>query len=87
MTDAPLRRKGLPSPRGPSPRGNAATFLALFVLLGIMLALIGLSALVLPQMLGLLLVVFGFSFFAIFHYLAWGWWMSRLRPPPETEDE
>jgi hypothetical protein len=68
------------TPRAPVPRGNAATFLALFVLIGFCIGLIVLSALVLPQMLGLVLVIFGFSLFVAFHYLVWGWWMARLRP-------
>ena len=75
------------APRRPAPGGNAATFIALFALLALLGGLLVLSALVLPQMLGLLLVIFGFSIFAAFHYLAWGWWMGRTRPPAEEDPD
>lgn len=73
------------APRPPERGKNTGTYLALLALLMVAGLLVGLSAMVLPQIFGLLLVVFGFFFFAAFHYLTWGWWMSRV-PPAEDED-
>jgi hypothetical protein len=64
-------------------QSNAPTILALLGLLGVAAGLLGLSALVLPQVFGLLAVVLGFFAFGAIHYLLWGWW---LRPLP-VEDE
>jgi hypothetical protein len=64
-------------------QSNAPTILALLGLLGVAGGLLGLSALVLPQVFGLLAVVLGFFAFGAIHYLLWGWW---LRPRP-IEDE
>ena len=72
----------------PPERGkNTGTYLALLALLVVAGLLVGLSAMVLPQIFGLLLVVFGFFFFAAFHYLTWGWWMSRVPPADDEDDE
>jgi hypothetical protein len=67
---------------GPA-QSNAPTILALLGLLAIGAGLLGLIALVLPQVFGLLAVVLGFFAFGAIHYLLWGWW---LRPVP-IEDE
>lgn len=64
---------------------NSGTFLALFSLLVVAFALLGLAALVMPQILGLLLVVCGFLFFGVFHYLLWGWWFTADSRPDEEE--
>jgi hypothetical protein len=61
-------------------QANAATFAALVGLLLLALALFGLVALVLPQVQGLLLVLFGGVFFFAFHYVVWGWWLPRIMP-------
>jgi hypothetical protein len=66
--------------RAPS---NVPTILALLGLLAVGGGLLGLSALVLPQVLGLLAVIFGFFAFGAIHYLLWGWW---LRPVPVEDD-
>jgi hypothetical protein len=70
-----------------SPSGsqsNAATAIALLGLLLISAALLGLMALVLPQLLGILIVILIFAVPAAFHYLVWGWWLSQAR---EREQE
>jgi hypothetical protein len=66
-----------------SQQSDAPTILALLGLLAIAGALLGLVALVLPQIFGLLAVVVGFFAFGAIHYLLWGWW---LRPVP-VDDE
>jgi hypothetical protein len=64
-------------------QSNAPTILALLGLLAIAAGLLGLVALVLPQVFGLLAVVVGFFAFGAIHYLLWGWW---LRPIPVDDD-
>ena len=60
-------------------RSNAATAIALLGLMLISAALLGLMALVLPQVLGILIVILIFAVPAAFHYLVWGWWLSQSR--------
>ncbi len=62
-----------------SGQSNAATAIALLGLLLISGALLGLMALVLPQVLGILIVILIFAVPAVFHYLIWGWWLSQAR--------
>ena len=64
-------------------QSDAPTILALLGLLAIAAGLLGLVALVLPQIFGLLAVVLGFFAFGAIHYLLWGWW---LRPVPIKDD-
>ena len=63
---------------------NAATYLALIVLLGIGGGLLFLVTMVLPNALFLLLALAVVPLYFVFHYLVWGRLMSRLQPP---EDE
>jgi len=58
---------------------NAATAIALVGLLLIGAALLGLMALVLPHLLGIVLVILILAVPAAFHYLVWGWWLSQVR--------
>ena len=51
------------------------------------LAMLGLMALVLPQLLGVLVVILIFAVPAVFHYLIWGWWLSQARNSETTEEE
>lgn len=72
-----------PEPSTHRGQSNAATAIALFGLVLTGAALLGLMALVLPQLLGIVVVVLIFAVPAAFHYLAWGWWLSQMR----VEDE
>lgn len=56
---------------------NTATLLALFGLLTVAGGLLFLTAMVLPQIFFLLLVIVGFVFSIAFHYVLWGWWLSK----------
>jgi hypothetical protein len=69
-------------------RANVATLIALFGLVIIGGALLGLMALVLPQFLGILLVL-GVVFVGpiAFHYLVWGWWLSQFNGEKTGDDE
>lgn len=70
------------SPRENEAARNAATYMALAGLFATAVALLFLVALVVPQALGIVGVVFGFLFFGVFHYLAWGWWFDARRSNP-----
>lgn len=85
MSDSPGPR--LPGNSSPPrvPRGgrtaeqaNAATFAALFGLGLVAFALIGIVALVLPQIRGLVLVACAAIGFFAAHYVLWGWWLPKL---------
>ncbi len=62
-----------------------STWTALWGLLLLCGLLMLLAALVTPQILGLVVVVFGFSAMILGHYLVWGWWLSRAMPPDEED--
>lgn len=72
-------------PRAGKPQSNAGTAIALFGLLLVSGAILGLMSLVLPQVAGVLLVVLLiFVVPMILHYLVWGWWLSQMK---DTENE
>ena len=81
MSDTPP----LPTPRLPSGGGshrrqadrNGATFVALFGMLLMGAAFIGMTALILPQIRGLILVFGGAIGFFVLHYILWGWWLPK----------
>jgi hypothetical protein len=60
-------------------QSNVATAIALFGMVLLAAALLGLMAMVLPQLLGILVVILIFAVPAAFHYLVWGWWLSQMR--------
>jgi len=60
---------------------NALTFFACIGLILLFCGLIGLMAMVLPQFLFLIPVLFGFSFLFALHYLTWGRWLSQNNKP------
>ena len=69
-------------------RSDMATAIALLGLVIIALGLLGLMALVLPQVLGVVIVILIFIVPAVLHYLVWGWWMSQVREQEiEVEDD
>ena len=77
-------------PRKPRPRkekdpGNGGTALALMGLIAVGGVLIGLGTMVMPQVFGILAVVFGFFCFGAIHYVLWGWWIKNM--PPDEDDE
>lgn len=68
----------------PPPPSGAGTALALIALLFIVAGLVVLVGVVLPQALWLVVVVFGFVFIGILHYLTWG---RMMRNPYEDEED
>lgn len=67
-------------------RANLATMIALFGLLVVSAAILGLMALVLPQFLGIILVVGLVCAGIAFHYLVWGWWLSGMKRDDAEEE-
>ena len=67
---------------------NAATFSAMAVVVFVSLGLLGLVALVLPQVLWILLIAAGMGLFAVLHYVLWGRWLTaKLRDEEQRSDE
>ena len=66
---------------------NAATFLAMFGLLAVSGGLLFLTAMVLPQIFFLVLVVFGFVLLTGLQYLVWGRWLSGKISRDEDDSE
>ncbi|MFN0050777.1 MAG: hypothetical protein ACKV0T_01210 [Planctomycetales bacterium] len=88
-TPPPIARPRRPAPRR-APSSNSATLLALLGLLLIGGGLLALVALVLPQIAMMVLVIAGvFILPAAFHYLVWGWWLSRINTaePSAAEEQ
>jgi CHASE2 domain-containing sensor protein len=64
------------------------TLIALLLLVFVSLLLLGLTALVMPALLGVVLVVGGMLIFGSAHYILWGWWLPRyLSRHPDPDDD
>jgi hypothetical protein len=69
-----------------NPSPNTGTMIALFGLLLIAGGLLALMALVLPQVAGVVLVILIVFVLPIsFHYVVWGRWLSKMKPPEDDE--
>lgn len=78
----------MPDRRRNPDQANAATALALAGLLVIGLSLLGLIAVVLPFVRGIILIALLVLIPAAVHYLVWGWWLSQMKEEEgEAEDE
>ena len=66
---------------------NAGTFGALLGLMALAWMLLGLVAMVLPQILGLVVVLGGFLGIVALHYLLWGCWLSRILIEEQRREE
>ena len=67
---------------------NTATFSAMAIVVFVSLGLLGLVALVLPQVLWILLIAAGMGLFAVLHYVLWGRWLTaKLRKEEEQSDK
>lgn len=87
MIDQPSPPSRPERTRPAAAQSNAATWIALFGLLLMGGALLGLTALVLPQFMGLVAVVGVLFVLPItFHYLVWGWWMSQWKDADPHDD-
>jgi CHASE2 domain-containing sensor protein len=63
------------------------TLLALSLVMFAALLLLGLTALVVPALLGIVLVVGGMILFGSAHYVVWGWWLPRFLKRDRDDDE
>ncbi|QDU37449.1 hypothetical protein Mal4_17620 [Maioricimonas rarisocia] len=80
MTRLPSRRS-----RADDGSRNAATMLALLGLLLVSFGLLALTAMVLPQIAAVLLVIMGFVGIFAVHYLTWGRLMQSSREDEPAE--
>jgi threonine/homoserine/homoserine lactone efflux protein len=72
------------SPRRSSRSGSSGTLLAVFVLMLLAVAFLGLTAMIMPGAFGFLAVLLGLFLFVSLHYLLWGWWLGK--PKPEDDE-
>ncbi len=63
------------------------TLMALTLVVFASLMLLGLTALVMPALLGIVLVVGGMLLFGSAHYVLWGWWLPRFLNRNRDADE
>ena len=67
---------------------DTRTFVALLLIVVVATMLLGVMALVLRPLLGVVLVVGGIALFAVMHYVVWGWWLGGyLRRQAERDTE
>lgn len=64
---------------------DAGTFAALALLALVAGLLLLMAALVVPQILGLVLVIGLFGGLFVCHYLVWGWWLRKALQASEQE--
>ena len=67
------------------PRGSWLSLL--LVAIGALVGLAVLIVLTLGQMIFVLVIVAGIFGLAAFHYVVWGWWLSRMIRDEEQADE
>lgn len=65
---------------------NIGTALALMFVMLCVMGLLALGAMAELPVMGLLLVLAGFIFLGLFHYVVWGYWLGRLLPPLPPEE-
>lgn len=75
----------MPPPSNSQHERNAATFAALFGLLVACGALLGLAALVIPDILFVMLVLAGVTGLGALQYVLWGWRLDRFRVADDEE--
>jgi Flp pilus assembly protein TadB len=78
----------MPQRNSPATRNqsNAGTAIALVGLVLVSAMILGLMALVLPELLGVLVVILIFAVPAAFHYVVWGRWLSQMRDTESDEE-
>ena len=67
---------------------DARTLIALLMVVLAATLIMALIAMILPAVLGVVLVVGGIGWFALMHYVVWGWWLGGyLRRQAERDAE
>ena len=69
----------------PQKKDDGPTFIALIFILLISFGLMGMTAMVLPQIAGFVIVIGGFTFICAFHYLTWGR-LLKVQPEEVTDE-
>ncbi len=65
---------------------DSRTLSALLMVVVVASLLLGLVAMILPAVLGIILVVGGLAWFAVLHYALWGWWLGGYLRRQEAAD-
>jgi hypothetical protein len=55
---------------------DVRTMMAVLMVAVLASLLLGLMAVILPSVLGIVLIVGGMAWFGVMHYLLWGWWLG-----------
>ena len=66
---------------------NSATFAAMGMLLLISAGLLGLVAIVLPQVLWLVVIAIGLGLSVVLHYVIWGRWLTSVLRDKEAAQQ
>ena len=66
---------------------DTRTLMALLMVVLAATLLMALVAMILPGVLGVVLVVGGIGWFAVMHYVLWGWWLSGYLKRQADRDE
>lgn len=67
---------------------DTRTLMALLMVVLAATLLMALIAVILPAVLGVVLVVGGIGWFAVMHYVLWGWWLGGyLKRQAERDEE
>lgn len=87
MSDQPPKLPGQRNRSGGGSNGNLATWIALFgMLLGGGL-LLGMTAMVMPNVVFVVGLVIGAALFGMLHYVTWGRWLMNRRPPVDDDED
>lgn len=77
-------------PKQDSSQSDHATFVALLILLAVFAAILFVIALVFPNMLAILAIIFGGGLLIGLQYLIWGRWLMgylKSRVPDDSEED
>ena len=66
---------------------DTRTLMALLTVVLVATLLMALIAMILPAVLGVVLVVGGIGWFAVMHYVLWGWWLGGYLRRQAERDE
>ena len=66
---------------------DTRTLMALLMVVLAATLLMALIAMILPGVLGVVLVVGGIGWFAVMHYVLWGWWLGGYLKRQAERDE
>lgn len=63
------------------------TMVALLMVASVVTLLLGMMAVILPNILGIVVIVAGLGWFGVMHYALWGWWLGPYLKRMDHEDD